>query len=94
MPVPAQGVHSIFTCASTRAVQLDLVPALESQSFIRSLKMFFARRGVNQLFISENGKTFKSKEVQQFLLNMGLAWKFNLPRSPRWGGFFFERMVR
>ena len=84
---------ALFTCASTRAVHLDLVPALDAQSFIRSLKRFFARRGVNQLFISDNAKTFKSKEVQQFIRNMGVAWKFNLPRSPWWGGFF-ERMVR
>lgn len=63
----------LFTCASTRAVHLDLVPALDAQSVIRSLKRFFARKGVNQLFISDNAKTFKSKEVQQFILNMGVA---------------------
>lgn len=79
-------------CASMRAVHLDLVPALDAKSLIRCLKRFFARRGVKQLFISDNAKTFKSKEVQKFILNMGFAWKFKLPRSPKWGGFF-ERMV-
>lgn len=84
---------ALFTCSSTRAVHLDLVPGLDAQPFIRCLKRFFTRKGVNQLFISDNTKTFKSKEVRQFILNMGVAWKFNLPRSSWWGGFF-ERMVR
>lgn len=84
---------ALFTCASSRAVHLDLVPALDSQSFIRCLKRFFARRGVNQLFVSDNAKTFKSRDVQQFVLQKGINWRFNMPRAPWWGGFF-ERMVR
>ena len=83
----------LYTCASTRAVHLDLVPSLDAQSFIRSLKRFFPRRGVNQLFISDNAKTFKSQEVQLLVNDLGIDWKFNLPRAPWWGGFF-ERMVR
>ena len=78
---------------STRAVHLDLVPSLDAQSFIRSLKKFFARRGVNQLFISDNAKTFKSQDVQQLVKDLEIDRKFNLPRAPWWGGFF-ERMVR
>ena len=50
----------LYTYTSTRAIHLDLVPTLDAQSFIRSLKRFFARRGVNQLFISDNAETFKS----------------------------------
>ena len=33
---------ALYTCTSTRAVHLDLVPSLDAQSFIRSLKRFFA----------------------------------------------------
>ena len=84
---------ALYTCPSTRAVHLDLVPSLDAQSFIRSLKKLFARRGVNQLFISDNAKTFKSQEVQQLAKDLGIDWKFNLPRAPWWGGFF-ERMVQ
>ena len=54
--------------------------------------------------MSDNAKTFKTAarflssifelpEVQRFLLNHKVKWKFNLERAPWWGGFF-ERMVR
>ena len=56
----------LFTCASSCAVHLDIVPRLHSQPFIHYLHRFFARRGVAILFISDNGKTFKAKEVKQF----------------------------
>ncbi|XP_068728837.1 uncharacterized protein [Montipora capricornis] len=79
---------ALYTCSSTRAVHLDLVPSLDAQAFIRSLKRFFARRGVNQLFISDNAKAFKSQEVQQLVKDLGIDCKFNLPRAPWWGGFF------
>ena len=65
---------ALFTCASSRAVHLDLVPTLESQTFIRCLKRFIARRGVNQLFVSDNAKTFKSRDVQDFAMKMGISW--------------------
>ena len=44
------------------------------------------------LFISDNGNTFKAKEVKQFLLKREVQWRYNLPKSSWWGGFF-ERMV-
>ena len=50
---------ALFTCASSWAVHLDLVPSLHVQPFIRCLRRFFSRRGVAVLFISDNGKTFK-----------------------------------
>ena len=87
-------VHiALFTCASSRAVHLDLVPSLHVQPFIRCLRCFFSRRGVAVLFISDNGKTFKASDLKQFLLKNGVQWKFNLPKSPWWGGFF-ERPVQ
>eukprot|EP00794_Sanderia_malayensis_P016738 gene16738-biopygen14130 len=62
------------------------------------------RQGTPHLIVSDNAKTFKatanslkevSKEsrVQEFLLSRRIQWKFNLERSPWWGGFF-ERMVQ
>ena len=83
---------ALYRCASTRAVHLDLVPALDAQSFIKRLKRFLARTGVNKLFVSDNAKTFKSQDVQQFVRSHGIEWKFNMLQSPWWGGFF-ERMV-
>ena len=84
---------AIFTCASSRAVHLELVPDLSTGTFLRCLKRFVSRRGVPRLVISDNGKTFKGSSLKPFLSQHGIVWKFNVPRAPWWGGFF-ERMVR
>ena len=73
---------ALYWCASTRAVHLDLVPALDALSFIKSLKRFLARTGVNKLFVSDNTKTFRSQDVQQFVRSHGIEWKFNMLQSP------------
>ena len=79
---------ALFTCASTRAVHLELTPDLTAKSFLRVLKRFFGRRGIPNLFISDNGKTFKDSEVQKFVLNKNIDWNFNVPTASWWGGFF------
>ena len=45
----------LFTCSTTRAVCLDLVPDCSAQACIRGLKRFFSRRGVPQSILSDNG---------------------------------------
>ena len=84
---------AFFTCASSHAIHLDLVPSLEVSPFFKCLKRFFSCRGVGKLFISDNAKTFQSQDLKKFLLKNHVKWEFNLPRSPWWGGFF-ERLVR
>ena len=83
---------ALYTCSSTRAVHLDLVRGLDAQSFIRSLKRFFARR-VNKLFISVKGKNFTRRCARKFVRDLEVGYKFNLARTPWWGGVF-GRMVR
>ena len=94
----------LYTCCVTRAVSIDLVPDMSTETFICSLKRFCARRGMPHLFISDNGKTFKAaaklikkiiggRDVQQYLSQVSVKWSFNLAKAPWWGGIF-ERMVR
>ena len=94
----------LYTCCTTRAIHLDIVPDMSTQTFINSLKRFCARRGLPRQFISDNGKTFKAaakvmegivsqRDVQQYLSQVRVKWLFNLERAPWWGGVF-ERMVR
>ena len=83
---------AIFTCASSRAVRLELVPDLSRGTFLRCLKRFVSRRGVPRLVISDNGKTFEGCSLKPFLSQHGIVWKLNVPQAPWWGGFF-ERMV-
>ena len=61
------------------------MPDMSTETFIRSLKRFYARRGMPHLFISDNGKTFKaalkvingivaSEEVQKHLSHVSIKW--------------------
>ena len=95
---------ALYTCASTRAVHLELVPNLTADGFIRSFRRFTSRQGVPKLMVSDNAKTFKSaenklsalfdfKEVQDYFLAKRIQWKYNLEEAPWWGGFW-ERMVK
>ena len=94
----------LFTCYVTRAVHLEVVADQSTETFLRCLKKFSARRGLPAKFISDNGKTFKSAAkylktvfkdgtVKEYLKGLGTDWKFNVERAPWWGGAF-ERMVR
>ena len=83
----------LFTCASTRNVHLELTPSMNTESLIRCLKRFTARRGVSKMVISDNFKTFLSEELQEYLAREGISWKYILQKSPWWGGFY-ERLIR
>ena len=83
---------TLYTCAASRGVLLDLVPDPSSQLFIRSLIRFISRRGCPDHVISDNGKNFVAKDSQTFTSHRNIKWHFNLPLAP-WHGEFFERMV-
>ena len=78
----------LYTCASTRAVYLDLVPDASSRSFVNSLKRFIARHGTPKLFISDNACSFIGPEVQDYISHANIGWNFILDLSPWWGGFW------
>ena len=83
----------LLTCATSRALHLELTPDLGIPAFLRGYQRFAARRGTPDKIISDNFKTFRSKEVKEFLTNHGVTQQFILPASPWWGGFY-ERLVR
>ena len=107
-PTDGQGTTKVwlclYTCCSTRAVHLDLVPDMTAATFLRSFKRFTARRGIPMRMISDNAKTFKAasaglieilknSEAVKYFSQLHIEWKFNLERAPWWGGIF-ERMVK
>ena len=94
---------TLFICATSRALHLELVKNMTAKTFRNSLKGLITRRGIPKLLVSDNAQTFKTTEkclqsnlkdakLQDLLHNENINWKFNLSRSPWWGGFF-ERMV-
>ena len=85
---------ALFACfASSRAVHLDLVPDLSTETFLRCLKRFISRRGMPRLVVSHNGKTFKGSSFKAFPSLHRISWQFNDPHASWWGGIF-ERMKR
>ena len=69
---------ALFTCATSRAVHLELVPSLTAESFIKALARFKGRRGTPTLIVSDNGKTFKDSRVQAYCQRDGTKWRFNV----------------
>ncbi|XP_068734548.1 uncharacterized protein [Montipora capricornis] len=84
---------ALFTCATSRAVHLELVPSLTAERFIKALARFKGRRGTPTLIVRDNGKTFKDSRVQAYCQRDGTKWRFNVEAAPWWGGFF-ERLVK
>ena len=82
----------IFTCATTRKTHLEMVPSESSVMLLLAVCGFIARKGLPRAFITDNFKTFKSKEIKHFLLSLNIKWKFILEKSPWWGGFY-ERII-
>ena len=95
---PSKDMHksyiALYTCASSRAIHLDLVPDNTTQSFVKSFKRFIGRRGTPSFMISDNGKTFKGPELRNFIALKKIKWHFIIEKSPWWGGGFYERMFR
>ena len=83
----------LLTCASIRAIHMELVYNMSNDGFLRGFERFLARRGVPDLIIHDNFKTFKSREVKRFMLGLGTRQQFILTASSWWGGFY-ERLVR
>ena len=84
---------ALITCATTRMVHLELCGDLGADSLMGCLRRFCARRGNPSQIISDNAKTFKSKQIKQFVAKRGIRWTFNLAKAPWWGGMF-ERLIR
>ena len=74
----------LFTCQSSRAVHLELVPDLSVESFLQAFRRLASRRRLPALLTTDNAKTFKSaskdiqrivrsREVQRFLANKGIT---------------------
>ena len=93
----------IFTCATTRAIHLELARDMSAETFLHLLCRFIARRSCPSLLISDNGKYFTAnaefiRRLQDNTLGeripswTKIEWRFTPPRSP-WMGGFYERMV-
>ncbi|XP_062535052.1 uncharacterized protein LOC134204246 [Armigeres subalbatus] len=98
---------ALFTCLTIRAIHLEVVHSLSSESCIMAVRRFVARRGYPVEFYSDNGTCFQgaSKELQKEEItkrNNALAttfttaqtrWCFIPPAAPHMGSAW-ERLIR
>ena len=97
----------LFTCVVVRAVHLEMVADLTAEEFLMGLRRFIARRGTPEQIISDNATQFKlskstidlawermikDENVQSYVAEQGIKWKFIIELSP-WIGGFYERLV-
>jgi hypothetical protein len=97
---------SLFTCATTRAVHLELCLDLSTDKFLLALQRFTGRRGLPNTIYTDNAQTFhaangelrelcivlSAAKTHQYFADQGIRWKFTTPRAAWWGGWW-ERMV-
>ena len=94
----------IFTCATSRAVHLELTKTQSAEEFKVKLNAFIARKSRPKLIVSDNGGAFKatalwirkirkSERLQDYLARQEIRWRFNLSKSPWWGGMY-ERLLK
>ncbi len=50
----------LYTCASTRAVHLDLLEDYSAEAFLGSFRRFTSRRGLPSVMTSDNANNFKA----------------------------------
>ena len=98
---------TLFTCASVRAVHLELVENQTTEAFLRAFRRMISRRGMITTFYSDNSETLKAgsremkryqeimngKAFRDFLIEHKIKWKFIVEYAAWWGGFY-ERMMR
>ena len=97
----------LFTCINVRAIHLELVQDMTTESFLMCIRRYIAQRGKPMMVLSDNAGQFKlgnavigklwgsivtNSEVQSYVSNEGIAWKFITDYAP-WQGGFYERLV-
>ena len=97
----------LFTCLTTRAIHIEVVRSLDTDSCLVAINRFIARRGKPATIISDNGTNFvgsaremkesnsswNKDQITSGLAQKNIVWKFNPPGAPHFGGVW-ERLVR
>ncbi|KAI8433045.1 hypothetical protein MSG28_013905 [Choristoneura fumiferana] len=97
----------LFTCLTVRAVHIETVTSLSTDSLIMALRRMAARRGWPAKIYSDNGTNLKGAEIElkksfdslnqeylcEYATNYGVEWHFISPASPHMAGAW-ERMIR
>ncbi|KAJ8385319.1 hypothetical protein AAFF_G00190350 [Aldrovandia affinis] len=96
----------VFKCLTTRAVHIDLLLSIDTDSFLMSLHWFIARRGKPHELLSDYGTNFRGgntelqkafnalhPSLQDQLSAQRIHFRYNPSNAPHFGGSW-EREVR
>ncbi|KAJ8352093.1 hypothetical protein SKAU_G00235690 [Synaphobranchus kaupii] len=96
----------VFKCLTTRCVHLDLLPSMDTDSFLLALRRFIARRGKPYKILCDRGTNFRGGEkelreafealepaLQEQLAEQCINFKFNPLLAPHFGGAW-EREIK
>lgn len=91
----------LFICFATRAVHLELVSDLTSESYLLALKRFISRRGKPIEIFSDNGKNFVgvkneftkflascSDDIKQYAISQKIKFSMIPPYASHFGGLW------
>ena len=94
----------LFTCLTTRAVHIEVVPSLDTNSCVTGVERFC--RGTPTTNMSDNGTNFVGAQKELLacveswntlapavFVQKGIKWEFNPSSAPHHGGSW-ERLVR
>lgn len=93
---------AVFVCFASKAVHLELVGDLTTQTFLAALDRMILRRVHVERLYSDQGRNFigaanemervyelwQSKEIIDDLTVKGITWQFNTPLAPHHGGLW------
>lgn len=91
---------ALFVCFAVKAIHVELVSDLTTETFLACFKRFISRRGKPSNVFCDNGSTFKganneikkfyedSKKVDNFCINEKIKFNFIPSYSPVFGGLW------
>ncbi|XP_071830918.1 uncharacterized protein [Apostichopus japonicus] len=96
----------LFTCLTVRAVHIEKLDSLDTESFLNGFRRFVARRGCPETVFSDNGTNFvggeaelrrgmrdlSNKVIHAYAVKENFDWHFIPPTASHMGGAW-ERMV-
>ncbi len=97
----------IFTCLAIRAIHIEVIHSMDTDSFIHALRRFVARRGKPHEIRSDNGTNFvggnrelkesinqwNENKLHQYFRQQEIRWIHNPPKASHMGGVW-ERIIR
>ena len=96
----------VFTCQSSKAIQIEVLEAMNSSASICALRRLFTLRGHAKLLRCDRGTNFigakteldaaaselDEKREEKFTTESGCEWEFNPPHASHFGGVW-ERQI-